>query len=84
MRGQSDGQHPRDRRRDAVALAIGEEEFELDAMTPMTNCAAIGTDELLGRSPILVTPLRPDVGYDKQLDAIIDRQDMVDPGVARI
>jgi hypothetical protein len=39
---------------------------------------------LLGRSLILVTLLKPDVGYDKQFDAIIDRQEMVDPGVAGI
>jgi fumarate hydratase class II len=69
---------------DAVALASGEAEFELDAMMPVTSCGARGTDELLGRSLILVAPLRPDVGYDKQFDAIIDRQEMVDPGVAGI
>jgi hypothetical protein len=60
---------------DAVALASGKAEFELDAM-PVTSCSARGTDELLGRSLILVAPLRPDVGYDKQFDAIIDRQVM--------
>jgi fumarate hydratase class II len=59
----------------AVALASGKAEFELDAM-PVTSCSARGTDELLGRSLILVAPLRPDVGYDKQFDAIIDRQVM--------
>jgi hypothetical protein len=69
---------------EAVTLASGEAEFELDAMMPVTSCGARGTDELLGRSLILVTPLRPDVGYDKQFDAIIDRQEMVDPGVAGI
>jgi fumarate hydratase class II len=69
---------------DAVALASGEAEFELDAMMPVTSCSARGTGELLGRSLILVTPLRLDVGYDKQFDAIIDRQEMVDPGVAGI
>jgi hypothetical protein len=63
---------------------IGEAEFELDAMMPVTSCGARGTVELLGRSLILVTPLRPDVGYDKQFAAIIDRQEMVDPGVAGI
>jgi hypothetical protein len=47
---------------DAVALASGEAEFELDAMMPVTSCGARGTDELLGRSLILVTRLRPDVG----------------------
>jgi hypothetical protein len=66
---------------DAVALASGEAEFELDAMMPVRICGARGTDELLGRSLILATSLRPDVGYDKQFDAIIDRQEM-DPGVA--
>ena len=58
---------------DAIVLASGEAEFELDAMMPVTSCGARGTDELLGRSLILVTPVRPDVGYDKQFDAIIDR-----------
>ena len=69
---------------DAIVLASGEAEFELDAMMPVTSCGARGTDELLGRSLILVAPLRPDVGYDKQFDAIIDRQEMVDPGAAGI
>jgi hypothetical protein len=45
---------------DAVALASGKAEFELDAM-PVTSCSA-GTGELLGRSLILVAPPRPDVG----------------------
>jgi len=31
-----------------------------------------------------VTPLRPGVGYDKQLVAIIDPQEMAAHGVARI
>ena len=47
---------------DAVALVSGEAEFELDAMMPVTSCGARGTDELLGRSLILVAPPRPDVG----------------------
>ena len=45
---------------DAIVLASGEAEFELDAMMPVTSCGARGTDELLGRSLILVTsPHRP-------------------------
>ena len=51
---------------------------------PVTSCSARGTDELLGRSLNLVAPLRQDVGYDKQFDAIIDCQEMVNPGVAGI
>jgi hypothetical protein len=70
---------------DAVVPADGQAEFELDAMPRVTSCgAATFAVELPGRSLILMTPLRPDVCYDKQFDAIIDRQEMVDPGVAGI
>jgi hypothetical protein len=50
---------------DAVVLASGQAEFELDAMA-------------------LVTSLRPGVGYGMPFVTIIDPQEMVAPGAARI
>jgi hypothetical protein len=69
---------------DAVVLASGQADVELDEMARVTSWGGTAAGELLGRSLILGPPLSPDVGYEKQFDAIIDPEKMVDPSVAGI